>query len=86
MTATTTTMTPDGRRPMTDLEPDPLLAAAQSAFATLVERGASYLRAPSDTVYRAFELDVLRVEDGAIAEITTFGADRFPAFGRAEPP
>lgn len=27
------------------------------------------------------KLDVLRVEDGAIAEITTFGADLFPAFG-----
>jgi RNA polymerase sigma-70 factor (ECF subfamily) len=45
---------------------------------------ASYLRAPGDTVYRAFKLDVLRVEDGAIAEITTFNADLFPAFGLAE--
>jgi hypothetical protein len=42
---------------------------------------ASYLRAPGDTVYRAFKLDVLRVEDGAIAEITTFSCDLFPAFG-----
>jgi RNA polymerase sigma-70 factor (TIGR02960 family) len=45
---------------------------------------ASYLRAPGDTVHRAFKLDVLRVEDGAIAEITTFSADLFPAFGLAE--
>jgi RNA polymerase sigma-70 factor (TIGR02960 family) len=45
---------------------------------------ASYLRAPGDTVYRAFKLDVLRVEDGAIAEITTFNAHLFPAFGLAE--
>src|SRR3954451_15479646 len=41
MTATTT-MTHDGQRPMTDLEPDPLVAAAKAgdepAFATLVER------------------------------------------------
>src|SRR3954471_23685352 len=41
MTATTT-MTHDGQRPMTDLEPDPLVAAAkagdETAFATLVER------------------------------------------------
>ena len=45
---------------------------------------ASYLRRPGDSVYRAFKLDVLRVEDGAIAEITTFGSDLFAAFGLAE--
>ena len=45
---------------------------------------ASYLRRPGDTVYRAFKLDVLRVEDGAIAEITTFHSDVFGAFGLAE--
>ena len=42
---------------------------------------ASYLRAHGDTEYRAFKLDVIRVEDGAIAEITTFGASLFPQFG-----
>ena len=42
---------------------------------------ASYLRRPGDTVFRAFKLDVLRIHDGAIAEITTFGYSRFPAFG-----
>jgi RNA polymerase sigma-70 factor (ECF subfamily) len=42
---------------------------------------ASYLRRPGDTEFRAFKFDVLRVEDGAIAEITTFGAALFPAFG-----
>lgn len=42
---------------------------------------ASYLRAWGDTEYRAFKIDVLRIEDGAIAEITTFGASLFPAFG-----
>jgi RNA polymerase sigma-70 factor (TIGR02960 family) len=42
---------------------------------------ASYLRAPGDTEFRAFKLDVLRVEGGRIAEITTFGATLFPAFG-----
>jgi RNA polymerase sigma-70 factor (TIGR02960 family) len=41
---------------------------------------ASYLREWKDTEYRAFKLDVLRVHDGAIAEITTFGAGLFPAF------
>jgi RNA polymerase sigma-70 factor (ECF subfamily) len=45
---------------------------------------ASYLRAPGHTVYRAFKLDVLRVEDGAITEITTFSSDLFGAFGLAE--
>ena len=42
---------------------------------------ASYLRRPGDTQFRAFKFDVLRVERGAIAEITTFGAGLFPVFG-----
>jgi RNA polymerase sigma-70 factor (ECF subfamily) len=42
---------------------------------------ASYLRRPGDSIYRAFKFDVLRVYDGRIAEITTFGADLFPVFG-----
>jgi RNA polymerase sigma-70 factor (TIGR02960 family) len=42
---------------------------------------ATYLRRPGDTEFRAFKFDVLRVEDGAIAEITTFGATLFPEFG-----
>ena len=42
---------------------------------------ASYLRAHGDTLYRAFKLDVLRVQDGLIAEITTFDASLFGAFG-----
>jgi RNA polymerase sigma-70 factor (TIGR02960 family) len=42
---------------------------------------ASYLRQPGDTEFRAFKLDVLRVEGGRIAEITTFDASLFPAFG-----
>ena len=42
---------------------------------------ASYLLAPGSTVYRAFKFDVMRMEGGAIAEITTFGAGLFPAFG-----
>ena len=42
---------------------------------------ASYLRRPGDTEFRAFKLDVLRIEEGVIAEITTFGAGLFPAFG-----
>ena len=42
---------------------------------------ASYLRRSGDTEFRAFKLDVLRVESGRIAEITTFGSSLFPAFG-----
>ena len=42
---------------------------------------ASYLRAHGDTLFRAFKLDVLRVQDGLIAEITTFDASLFGAFG-----
>jgi RNA polymerase sigma-70 factor (TIGR02960 family) len=42
---------------------------------------ASYLRRPGDTEFRAFKFDVLRIEDGVIVEITTFGAALFPAFG-----
>jgi RNA polymerase sigma-70 factor (ECF subfamily) len=42
---------------------------------------ASYLRRPGDTEFRAFKFDVMRIEAGAIAEITTFNADLFPAFG-----
>ena len=34
----------------------------------------SYLRAPQDTEFRAFKIDVLRVEGDLIAEITTFDA------------
>jgi RNA polymerase sigma-70 factor (ECF subfamily) len=42
---------------------------------------ASYLRRPGDTQFRAFKFDVLRITGGVIAEITTFSAGLFPAFG-----
>jgi RNA polymerase sigma-70 factor (ECF subfamily) len=42
---------------------------------------ASYLRERGGTEFRAFKLDVLRIEDGAIAEITTFDARLFAQFG-----
>jgi RNA polymerase sigma-70 factor (TIGR02960 family) len=42
---------------------------------------ASYLRAWDDTVFRPFKIDVMRVEGGLVAEITTFDARLFPAFG-----
>jgi RNA polymerase sigma-70 factor (ECF subfamily) len=49
-------------------------------WANRMPAGASYLRRWGDTEFRAFKLDVIRVEDGLIAEITTFGPSRFPAF------
>jgi RNA polymerase sigma-70 factor (ECF subfamily) len=42
---------------------------------------ANYLRAPGDDRFRASNLDVLRIEDGLIAEITTFDPGVFVAFG-----
>jgi RNA polymerase sigma-70 factor (ECF subfamily) len=45
---------------------------------------AAYHLAPGDTEYRALALDVMRIEDGAIAEITVFRAELFPAFGLPE--
>jgi RNA polymerase sigma-70 factor (ECF subfamily) len=50
-------------------------------MANRMPTAASYLRQPGDSVFRAFKFDVLRIEDGKIAEITTFGAALFPAFG-----
>jgi RNA polymerase sigma-70 factor (ECF subfamily) len=44
---------------------------------------ASYLRRPGDTLFRAFKLDVMRMHEGLIAEVTTFNAELFPAFGLA---
>ena len=42
---------------------------------------AGYLRRPGDSAFRAFKLDVMRIEAGVIAEITTFNAELFGAFG-----
>jgi RNA polymerase sigma-70 factor (TIGR02960 family) len=42
---------------------------------------ASYLRAWDDTEFRAFKIDVIRLEGGLVAELTTFGSELFEAFG-----
>jgi RNA polymerase sigma-70 factor (ECF subfamily) len=43
---------------------------------------AHYLRPPGDSEYRALALDVLRIEGGRVAEITSFvSPGLFPAFG-----
>ncbi|HEV2885573.1 MAG TPA: RNA polymerase subunit sigma-70 [Jatrophihabitans sp.] len=52
-----------------------------ATMANRMPAAASYLQRPGDSEFRAFKLDVLRIEDAAIAEITTFGYALFPAFG-----
>jgi RNA polymerase sigma-70 factor, ECF subfamily len=42
---------------------------------------ANYVRRWGDSTYRGITLDVLRIEGGVLAEITTFDAGVFPAFG-----
>ncbi|MEV5597721.1 RNA polymerase subunit sigma-70 [Streptomyces sp. NPDC052496] len=44
---------------------------------------ANYVRLPGAPSYTAVNIDVLRVEDGRIAEITTFAPDLLPALGLA---
>ena len=50
-------------------------------LANRMPTAASYLRQDGDTQFRAFKFDVLRIENGLIAEITTFGPALFRAFG-----
>jgi RNA polymerase sigma-70 factor (TIGR02960 family) len=48
---------------------------------------ASYLRPWDATEFQPFKIDVMRIEDGLVAEITTFDARLFPEFGLpATPP
>jgi RNA polymerase sigma-70 factor (ECF subfamily) len=47
---------------------------------------ANYHRAPRDGEFRPYKLDVLRIKDGGIAEITSFGPSMFPAFGLPQRP
>jgi len=42
---------------------------------------ACYLREPGGTEFRAFKLDVLRLVDGKVAEVTTFDAKLFSELG-----
>lgn len=41
---------------------------------------ACYFGGPGEATFQAFKIDVLRMGDGVIREITTFGAKHFPAF------
>jgi RNA polymerase sigma-70 factor (TIGR02960 family) len=54
-----------------------LVATAANRMPT----AATYLKAHGDTEFRAFKFDVLRIEGGEVAEITTFDATLFEAFG-----
>jgi RNA polymerase sigma-70 factor (TIGR02960 family) len=51
------------------------------AAANRLPAAGSYLRRPGDSLARPFKLDVLRIDRGLIAEITTFGPASFPALG-----
>jgi RNA polymerase sigma-70 factor (TIGR02960 family) len=51
------------------------------AWANRMPCAASYLRAPGDTVFRAWKFDVLRVEGDEITETTTFAPDLIELFG-----
>ena len=42
---------------------------------------ANYVRARGDRVFRALSLDVLRIEEGRLVEVTTFEDHLFAAFG-----
>jgi RNA polymerase sigma-70 factor (ECF subfamily) len=50
-------------------------------WANRMPTAASYLRRPGDTEFRAFKFDVMRIQAGEIAEITTFNAEMFSVFG-----
>jgi RNA polymerase sigma-70 factor (ECF subfamily) len=41
---------------------------------------ACYVKRPGDDAYAPMAVDVLRIQEGAVAEIVTFGAEVFPAF------
>ena len=54
------------------------------AWANRQPASVSYLRAPGDTRFRAYKVDVLRVDGDHIAEITTFDHQFVGAFGFPE--
>ena len=42
---------------------------------------ACYVRSPGEDAHTPLAIDVLRIQDGAVADIVTFGPDVFPRFG-----
>jgi RNA polymerase sigma-70 factor, ECF subfamily len=77
----------DGREALAALNRQLLGPGSPGAFryvATAANRqpaAACYLRRHGESEYRLEGLDVLRIEDGGIAEITTFTLELLPAFG-----
>ncbi|MBB5074637.1 RNA polymerase subunit sigma-70 [Nonomuraea endophytica] len=57
---------------------------ARTTTANRMPAVANYVRRPGEEFFTAVNLDVLRIEDGLIAEITTFGPETLPAFGLPE--
>ena len=55
-----------------------------AAWANRQPAAVSYLRRPGDSEFRAFKVDVLRIRDGLIAEITTFMPTLVGMFGLPE--
>jgi hypothetical protein len=54
------------------------------AWANRQPAAVSYLRAPGDAKFRAFKVDVMRIDGDRIAEITTFDVRYLDAFGLPE--
>lgn len=54
--------------------------AVLPAAANRQPAAANYLRRHDDSIYRAFNLDVLTIHDGLVTAVTSFGPDVFPAF------
>ncbi|MEV4891017.1 RNA polymerase subunit sigma-70 [Nonomuraea sp. NPDC055795] len=57
---------------------------ARTTTANRMPAVANYVRRPGEEFFGAVNLDVLRIEDGLIAEITTFGPETLPTFGLPE--
>jgi RNA polymerase sigma-70 factor (ECF subfamily) len=75
----------DGIRQVRPLVTDGLPSAGEwrvmPTSANRMPAAACYLREPGDSEFRAFKLDVLRIVDGGVAEVTTFDAKLFPELG-----
>jgi RNA polymerase sigma-70 factor (TIGR02960 family) len=72
----------DGREAIRPLMAEAIAMGDWRVLPAAVNRmpaAAGYLRRPGDTRFRAFKLDVMRMQAGAIAEITVFNADLFSA-------
>ncbi|MGH3375229.1 MAG: RNA polymerase subunit sigma-70 [Actinoallomurus sp.] len=61
--------------------PDAVAFRFMPARANRQPAAASYVRLPGAQDYRPFALTVLRIDGGAVTDISTFAPDLFPAFG-----